>query len=129
METAKSCYQYRLLKKHYRKLDMDYIFDKIILNALRKNESYMLTSTKNTFFEMIYQKYGMLKCEICGAENLSRGTNRNIKNNQLATIEHVIPQSLGGLKFAFSNMICACSICNNKRDLLPLVKKGDLFVY
>ncbi len=127
---SKSSHQYRLLKKHYRKLDMDYIFDKIILTSLKKNESYMLTTNKNTFFDMIYQKYGMLKCEICGAENLIRGTNRNsTKQNQLATIDHVIPQSLGGLKFAYSNMICACSVCNNKRDLSPLVKKGDLFVY
>ncbi len=51
---SKSSHQYRLLKKDYRKLDMYYIFDKIILTSLKKNESYMLTTNKNTFFDMIY---------------------------------------------------------------------------
>jgi 5-methylcytosine-specific restriction endonuclease McrA len=55
-------------------------------------------------------------CSYCGrkTEPLKRGLSRAA---HLATLDHVIPRSMGGQLFA-NNLVLACQGCNNERGTM-----------
>jgi len=53
-----------------------------------------------------------LYCEYCGKGPL-KIQSRN--NNNIATLDHVIPISKNGPKFDSSNIVIACSACNGRK--------------
>lgn len=126
--STKSSLQYYLLKNSYIEQDEDIIFDKFVRKEIKKG-NLLNIGIKEVFFKNIIRKFGNLKCQICGAENLERGSVTK-KAKKLATIEHVIPIALGGLKYNSKNFICTCSDCNGKRGLSPLRNIGnDMYKY
>jgi hypothetical protein len=122
--SPKSSYLFQLLIKEYKSLDIDYIENQVMYDKIKKGE--INTSViRRIILKKIKKKFGKLKCQVCGEEELILDGNVAKKSKKLATIEHVIPISLGGLKYSESNIICTCSSCNNKRGNIPLVHKGD----
>lgn len=83
------------------------------------------------FFNKIKNKFGKLKCQICGNIDLIESNIGNKKTpSNLATIEHITPKSQGGLKYNDINFICTCNKCNNTRGLSPLFQINDeMWVY
>lgn len=122
--SAKSALAYTMLKKEYMLKDADYLKE-LELKRLLIEGSITSTAIKALFFLKVKKTFGTLKCQICGNENLiEKGTEGKSPNN-LATIEHVIPKSLGGFKYNDSNFICTCYKCNMERGLKPLFQIKD----
>lgn len=128
--SPKSSFLYNLMIQDYKENDIDYIKEIAIKKLLTKGE---ITSTviKILFFLKVKQKFGKLKCQICGNEDLiEKGINGKKPSDNLATIEHVIPKALGGFKYNDSNFICTCYHCNTIRGLKPLYKiENEMWVY
>lgn len=120
--TSKSRYQYKLLTKFYKTRDEDYIIETFM------RENHLKQMSKELFFERFIQKHGMLKCQICGKENLIRFDKNKVDIS--ATIEHIIPKKEGGLRYSSSNFICSCNNCNNNRGDKPLIKiSNERYIY
>jgi 5-methylcytosine-specific restriction endonuclease McrA len=74
--------------------------------------------------------FGTFKCQICGNTELIEKGNGGKAPNNLATIEHVIPKALGGLKYNDSNFIHTCYKCNMDRELKPLyLLKDNMYTF
>ena len=54
-------------------------------------------------------------CYICGGNMILEDS----EDDHYATIDHVIPRSVGG-SFMLNNLKCACKICNSLKTNLPL---------
>ena len=66
-------------------------------------------------FEDIYTR-DRGRCVYCG--NPARRPGRGVKRApDLATLDHVVPRSTGGL-LARGNLVLACSACNNERGTM-----------
>jgi 5-methylcytosine-specific restriction endonuclease McrA len=76
------------------------------------------------------QKDGALICRLCGRDDLIDCQYTGYKPKgfveNIATIEHIIPKSKGGLKYNPSNMTITCYKCNNKRGVREIKKIDDL---
>lgn len=81
----------------------------IILNKFSKKKVGVRYSKQNVFLRDGYI------CQYCG-DDVSRSS---------ATLDHVLPTSLGG-KSTFENSVCACGTCNankgNNHKIVPKVK-------
>ncbi|WP_246205218.1 HNH endonuclease [Microvirga arsenatis] len=68
-------------------------------------------------FEEVYARDGG-RCVYCGivARRPGRGVRRAA---DLATLDHVVPRSLGG-PLTRENLVLACSACNNERGVMDV---------
>lgn len=53
-----------------------------------------------------------IKCEYCGKDSLKMFSR---SNDNLATLDHVIPLSKGGARFSSANIVVACYACNSRK--------------
>lgn len=58
------------------------------------------------------------KCCYCKQQMWIFGVHKKGNKHRQATIEHIIPKSLGGLETEKSNMACSCRQCNINRDII-----------
>lgn len=81
----------------------------MILKEYQKKKTGVRFSKQNVFLRDLYT------CQYCGCS----------VSGKSATLDHVLPVSLGG-KTTFENTCCACSNCNankgNDRKIVPKVK-------
>ncbi len=128
--SPKSSYGYNLMIQDYRQNDVDYIKEAVLKKLLTEG-GITSTTIKILFFIKVKQKFGKLKCQICGNDDLiEKGVNGEKTPENLATIEHIIPKALGGFKYNDVNFICTCYHCNTIRGLKPLYKmENDMWVY
>lgn len=120
--------EYILFREKLRQQDDDFQKELNIREQLKSGKTNK-TILRKIFFKKIRRKYGCLVCEICGKRNLIRAESGcTIGQHNMATIDHKIPLSEGGFKYTFSNWICACWLCNFKKDNRRAVKtnKGYL---
>jgi 5-methylcytosine-specific restriction endonuclease McrA len=75
----------------------------------------MKAAQRIKLFETIFARDGA-RCVYCGVEThrLARGLSRS---PALATLDHVVPRSMGGPLNA-SNLVLACQACNNQRGVM-----------
>ncbi len=128
--SPKSLVSKTLLTNYYKALDADYIKNDIIRTQIINNE-VLFSALRLEFFQKVKSQFGSLKCQICNNTDLVETIlhKRKIPHN-LATIEHVIPLSKGGLKYVEANFICTCIKCNNKRGDKPLFHIGNgMYIY
>ena len=65
-----------------------------------------------------YKRYGTLTCCHCGRKNLKFcGNGRDV-----ATVDHIIPVSLGGPKYDTTNFQLMCAKCNSRRGNMSMEK-------
>lgn len=128
--SPKSILNYILLKEEYKLNDLEYIKEKEIKKEISKGNLYNI-GIKKSFFKKIKKKFGKLKCQVCGNDDLiENGIGRGKQPDNLATIEHIIPISEGGFKYIETNYLCTCNKCNNKRGIKPLFPLGnDMYIY
>lgn len=76
------------------------------------------------------QRDGALICRLCGRDDLidCQYTGYKPKGfiDNIATIEHIIPQSKGGFKYNPINMTITCNKCNQERGVKEIKKIDDL---
>lgn len=81
----------------------------IMLNEFQKKKTTVRYSKQNVFLRDEYT------CQYCGVE----------VNRKTATLDHVLPSSMGGLS-TWENSVCACGTCNGKKGnstkMKPLIK-------
>ncbi len=110
-------------------MDMDYIIEKIIRAEILKGNLINI-KIKKRFFQKVKNKFGRLKCQICNNDDLIEIGKNGKQPHNLATIEHVIPISQGGLRYVDSNYICTCSKCNGERGDKPMFYIGnDMYIF
>ena len=75
----------------------------------------MKTAQRIKLFDDIYARDGG-RCVYCGVEarRLRRGVRRA---PDIATLDHVVPKSLGG-PLTRENLVLACQACNNERGVM-----------
>lgn len=105
-----------LLNDYYSKLDDDYVEK---TNAL---DQYL--ELRHEFLFNHFMTHGNLTCHYCGKSHLEIGfreiekAHLNLKNKNLATIDHKIPRSRCGNILDTANWLVSCVKCNKKkRDL------------
>ena len=80
-------------------------------------------------FSAVAFHYNTLTCTICQRKDLIIPDDDNVIDGLMldhhATIEHIEPVSLGGLRYAIKNMTCTCNKCNQDRKTSPLTKIGE----
>lgn len=68
-------------------------------------------------FEEVYARDGG-RCVYCGI--VARRPGRGVRRApDLATLDHVVPRSLGG-PLTRENLVLACSVCNNERGVMDV---------
>lgn len=81
----------------------------IMLNEFQKKKTSVRYSKQNVFLRDEYT------CQYCGVD----------VNRKTATLDHVLPSSMGGLS-TWENSVCACGSCNGKKGnstkMKPLIK-------
>ena len=137
---AHSSYDYEMYKRELRKQDVDYIEDFKILKSILRGK-FSSAEFRSKFLQQKYEE-NKLFCVYCGEpvkwftaifwtkkDKILHKT-RHVKDPLYATIEHFNAISSGGLRFTYSNTLCACSKCNNDRGSLPAFKvTEDKYVY
>jgi len=75
----------------------------------------MKAAQRIKLFETIFARDGG-RCVYCGVEThrLAKGLSRSAS---LATLDHVVPRSMGGPLNA-ANLVLACQACNNQRGVM-----------
>jgi len=75
----------------------------------------MKAAQRIKLFETIFVRDGG-RCVYCGVEThrLSKGLSRS---PALATLDHVVPRSMGG-PLNPANLVLACQACNNQRGVM-----------
>ncbi len=97
--SPKSFLSYIMLKNDYKLLDIDYIKEREVKSEIKKG-NYINMGIRKAFFKKVKRKFGRLKCQVCNNDNLiEKAQGKEKKSPNLATIEHVIPISEGGLKY------------------------------
>jgi hypothetical protein len=128
-EDTKSRASYLLLKRKLRSIDSDYIYHNRIINILKSRGGRIFHLIKMKVFSEVSSHYKTLTCTICQREDLIIPNDVNVIDGLLldnhATIEHIEPVSLGGLRYAIRNMTCTCNKCNQDRKVSPLRKIGE----
>jgi 5-methylcytosine-specific restriction endonuclease McrA len=88
----------------------------------------MKAAQRIKLFETIFSRDGGC-CVYCGVEThrLAKGLSRSPK---LATLDHVVPRSMGG-PLNPANLVLACQGCNNRRGVMDaeefrILKKREL---
>ena len=75
----------------------------------------MKAPQRRKLFEQVFARDGG-RCVYCGVE--ARRTGRGVRRaSDLATLDHVVPRSLGGPLRA-DNLVLACQACNNARGVM-----------
>ena len=70
---------------------------------------------RKRFLDSFKKKHGDLYCEYCGKRPLIYdGIGKEVKTF-LATLDHVVPLSRGGIPFERSNIKVCCPQCNTKK--------------
>lgn len=128
-ENTKSRASYLLLKRKMRSKDVDYIYHNRIINILKSRGNRIFHLIKMKVFTEVAFHYDSLTCTICQRNDLVIPSPDNVLDDVLedhhATIEHIEPVSLGGLRYAIRNMTCTCNKCNQDRKVKPLTKIGE----
>jgi 5-methylcytosine-specific restriction endonuclease McrA len=75
----------------------------------------MKAAQRLKLFETVFARDGG-RCAYCGVEThrLQKGLSRS---PALATLDHVVPRSLGG-PLNPANLVLACQACNNQRGIM-----------
>ena len=128
---AHSLINYSYLKEFYRSNDPDEIENSVLRTKLVRGE-IINSIMKKWFFEKFKKNHGKLFCQVCKKTNLIE-SGKDIKKKDipfLATIEHIIPTSQGGLKYHYSNFLVTCDTCNSNRGILPMFQVSEfLWIY
>lgn len=128
-DDTKSRASYLLLKRKIRKQDSDYIYHNRIINILKSRGNRIFHLIKMKVFAEVSFHYNSLTCTICQRNDLIIPDDNNVIDGVMldhhATIEHIEPVSLGGLRYAIKNMTCTCNKCNQDRKTSPLTKIGE----
>jgi hypothetical protein len=74
---------------------------------------------KTVALQAAYQD-GLRRCPCCNVQLVWRANTENLQNN-LATVDHIIPKSIGGADTS-DNMFIMCRKCNTLRDTQCFVK-------
>lgn len=122
---AHSVVQYNFYKADLSALDRETQENAIIRKMVIKHETNF-SQLKQAFLNRM-ESEGKLFCIYCQLPlkiyTGTEGTGISGKPpSDLATIEHLIPTSQGGLKYHESNWACACWGCNNRRGVQPIFK-------
>lgn len=77
----------------------------------------MKTAQRIKLFETIFARDGG-RCVYCGVDThrLGKGLSRS---PALATLDHVVPRSMGG-PLNLANLVLACQACNNRRGVMDV---------
>ncbi len=75
----------------------------------------MKAERSRRFFEAIFARDGG-SCVYCGMPTLRRRRGLH-RASDLATLDHVVPKSLGG-PLSADNVVLGCQACNNERGTL-----------
>lgn len=117
---AHSVVQYNFYKADLSALDKEIEENRIIRNMVIKHKANF-TEIKQAFLRRM-EAEGKLFCIYC-QRDLKIYVDKTMKMPpDMATIEHLVPTSQGGLKYHESNFACACNSCNNKRGVQPIFK-------
>ena len=117
MNQAHSFFKYILFKIELAKLDRD-IQANAVLREMVIAKEITFAAIKKIYLKKM-ERLNKLFCIYC-QKPLKIYTVKGNLPEDMATIEHVIPLSEGGLKYHESNFACACPKCNNKRKTLPV---------
>lgn len=121
-----------LLYKQLLNQDEDFIEHKTLSQHLvdgKINKSVI----RRIFFRRLIARYGSVYCRLCKRHDLvvnfrsksgpaKNPSRKDRKQDNWATIDHIIPISDGGLKYSFKNMMCLCNSCNNKKGNKRVIK-------
>ena len=110
-----------MLNKYY--LDQDETNPNSIACRMRK------IGFSRNYLSEIQRREGSLTCTYCNKPNLKiELEGMKVRNFIMATIDHIIPLSKGGLYFDYNNINVCCGQCNNKKgsmdveDFMKIVK-------
>ena len=85
---------------------------------------------REAFLKEILERKGHLQCVYCHRDNLEVGEfdlgymNKNVYNENLATIDHKLALAKGGDRFDGDNLLVACKHCNTRKG----TKNFDEFI-
>jgi len=105
-----------LLNDYYSKLDVYYI------EKTEKLDLYL--ELRHEFLFNHFTEHGKLECHYCGKSHLEIGfreienTHLNLKNKNLATIDHKIPRGKCSNILDTNNWLVACVKCNKDKGNL-----------
>lgn len=121
---VKSLANLLLLNDYYSKLDVDYV------EKTQTLDRYL--ELRHEFLFNHFMKHADLICHYCGKSHLEIGfreienAHLNLKNKNLATIDHKIPRNKCSNILDTDNWLVSCVKCNNKKqdlDYVEFVKK------
>jgi 5-methylcytosine-specific restriction endonuclease McrA len=85
----------------------------VLLNRLYSQiESSRWRKERNEFLHNELENKGSLTCYYCNKKNLKL---RSSKRQQKATVDHLIPKSMGGDAFSHTNFVVCCDSCNRRK--------------
>ena len=96
----KSSASYFLLARSLMCKDTDY------------KEKFKWLKFRDKYLQKILDEYKTLHCEYCNHGNLKLFTK---DNNQIATLDHIIPTSKGGELYNPDNLAVSCHRCNQRK--------------
>lgn len=105
-----------LLKNELRFQDVDYLAD----------ELWVWLEFREKYLKKVLAEKGELVCVYCGKRHLEIGgrtpeeLEKNNKNPNLATVDHITALINGGEKYNEKNMCVSCKKCNGKKDDKPV---------
>jgi len=117
--SVKSLASLLLLNEYYKYLDEDY------LDSISETQNYL--NKRFAYLENILLEQGDLSCAYCGKSNLDighisiRDSHLDSKNDNLATIDHIVPRSANLIDpLDESNWCVSCKNCNTKKGSKPV---------
>lgn len=85
----------------------------VLLNLLYSSlERRDWINARKSFLNEEFAKHGKLVCFYCGRHDLKLKSNRRC---QQATVDHLIPKSLGGHASDERNFVVCCNSCNKQK--------------
>ncbi len=112
---AHSIIQYNFYKADLSTLDREILENTIIRNMVIAHEDNF-SQIKLRFLRRM-EREGKLICVYCQIQLKIYENQTKRLPEDMATIEHLVPISQGGLKYHESNFACACNGCNNRRGV------------
>jgi hypothetical protein len=108
-----------LLKRDCEMSDMDYLLSQSTgiygSNPANVHRAKRILFSRQYLHNVLDEK-GCLECTYCRKRNLIiEEEGMKISNKTKATIDHVVPISLGGAVFDVENVLVACGTCNRRK--------------
>lgn len=90
----------------------------LLTRQLQEHERTRWVEFRAAYLARVMEKYGRLWCQYCGRSGLVADLPEDATKSQLrnlATLDHILPRSLGGAEYDEDNLVVACYTCNQRK--------------